>query len=64
MIFLLLYFMIKLLKTIDQFGVAFQPSIKYTTSQYKTCWGGVMSILLYGLSFAYFLYIIIQWRTG
>ncbi|CAD8212816.1 unnamed protein product [Paramecium pentaurelia] len=56
--------MIKLLKTIDQFGVAFQPSIKYTTSQYKTCWGGVMSILLYGLSFAYLLYIIIQWRTG
>ncbi|CAD8113081.1 unnamed protein product [Paramecium sonneborni] len=56
--------MIQLLKKIDQFGVAFQPSIKYSTSQYKTCWGGVMSILLYGLSFAYFLYIIIQWRSG
>ncbi|CAD8213718.1 unnamed protein product [Paramecium octaurelia] len=56
--------MIKLLKNIDQFGVAFQPSIKYSTSQYKTCWGGIMSILLYGLSFAYLLYIIIQWRTG
>ncbi|CAD8127640.1 unnamed protein product [Paramecium sonneborni] len=56
--------MIQLLKNIDQFGVAFQPSIKYSTSQYKTCWGGVMSILLYGLSFAYLLYIIVQWRTG
>ncbi|CAD8193642.1 unnamed protein product [Paramecium octaurelia] len=56
--------MIKLLQKLDQFGVAFQPSIKYSTSQYKTCWGGIMSILLYGLSLAYLIYIIIQWRTG
>ncbi|CAD8097798.1 unnamed protein product [Paramecium primaurelia] len=56
--------MIKLLQKIDQFGVTFQSRIQYSISHYKTHFGGAMSIILYGLSLAYLIYITIQWRTG
>ncbi|CAD8193644.1 unnamed protein product [Paramecium octaurelia] len=56
--------MLKLLENLDQFGVAFQPSIKYCKNQHKTAIGGIMSIVLYGLSFAYLIYLLTQWSQG
>ncbi|CAD8092855.1 unnamed protein product [Paramecium sonneborni] len=56
--------MIKFIKSLDQFGASFQPNIYYTSSEYKTVQGGLMSVLLYGLSFSYLIYMIIQWQSG
>ncbi|CAD8182502.1 unnamed protein product [Paramecium pentaurelia] len=56
--------MIKFIKSLDQFGVSFQPNIYYSTSEYKTVQGGVMSVLLYGLSFSYLIYMMVQWQQG
>ncbi|CAD8192237.1 unnamed protein product [Paramecium pentaurelia] len=56
--------MLKLLENLDQFGVAFQPNIKYSKNQHKTVIGGIMSIILYGLSFAYLIYLLTQWSQG
>ncbi|CAD8169711.1 unnamed protein product [Paramecium pentaurelia] len=52
------------IRKIDQFGVAFQPKIKYSSNQYKTAVGGIMSIILYGLSFSYLLYSFVQYAQG
>lgn len=38
------------------FGAAFQPKIKYSKKEHTTAFGGLMSILLYGLSFGYLAY--------
>ncbi|CAK84361.1 unnamed protein product (macronuclear) [Paramecium tetraurelia] len=52
------------IRKIDQFGVVYQPKIKYSTNEYKTAVGGIMSIILYGLSFGYLLYSFIQYGQG
>ncbi|CAK69415.1 unnamed protein product (macronuclear) [Paramecium tetraurelia] len=56
--------MLKLLENLDQFGAAFQPSFKYWKYQHKTAVEGIMSIVLYGLSFAYLIYLLTQWSQG
>ncbi|CAD8089094.1 unnamed protein product [Paramecium sonneborni] len=56
--------MIKLIKSLDQFGASFQPNIQYRSSEYKTVQGGLMSVLLYGLSLAYLIYMIVLWQSG
>ncbi|CAD8127639.1 unnamed protein product [Paramecium sonneborni] len=56
--------MLKLLENLDQFGVTFQPSIKFQKSQHKTVIGGIMSIVLYGLSLGYLIYMLAQWSQG
>ena len=54
---------LKLLKEVDQFGAIFRPTIKLKSSEYKTLLGGVISIIIYGLSFGYFVYGIQQWAS-
>ncbi|CAD8126008.1 unnamed protein product [Paramecium sonneborni] len=56
--------MLKLLENLDQFGVAFQPTLKYSKTQHRTALGGIMSIVLYGLSLAYLFYVFYQWQSG
>lgn len=46
------------------FGAAFQPKIKYSKKEHTTAFGGLMSILLYGLSFGYLAYSLSQWGSG
>lgn len=45
----------KFFRELDQFGVVFKPSIT-SDSEYKTVLGGILSILLYGISLGYFIY--------
>ncbi|CAD8157831.1 unnamed protein product [Paramecium octaurelia] len=52
------------IRKVDQFGVVFQPKIKYSTNEYKTAVGGIMSIILYGLSFGYLIYSFVQYGQG
>ncbi|KAM3136840.1 hypothetical protein pb186bvf_011099 [Paramecium bursaria] len=53
-----------LIKEVDQFGAVFKPSIKLKDQQYKTFFGGLFSIMIYGTSLGYFIYGIYQWQTG
>ncbi|CAD8053306.1 unnamed protein product [Paramecium primaurelia] len=52
------------LRRIDQFGASYKPSYAYGEVQYKTSLGGLLSILLYGLSLAYLVYEMVLWRSG
>ncbi|CAD8213717.1 unnamed protein product [Paramecium octaurelia] len=53
----------KFLRDLDQFGVVFKPSITQD-SEYKTVLGGILSILLYGISLGYFIYQFAIWKEG
>ncbi|CAD8113083.1 unnamed protein product [Paramecium sonneborni] len=53
----------KFLRDLDQFGVVFKPSITQD-SEYKTVLGGILSILLYGVSLGYFIYQFVVWKEG
>ncbi|CAD8115770.1 unnamed protein product [Paramecium primaurelia] len=53
----------KFLRDLDQFGVVFKPSIT-SDSEYKTVLGGILSILLYGISLGYFIYQFVIWKEG
>ncbi|CAK69154.1 unnamed protein product (macronuclear) [Paramecium tetraurelia] len=52
------------LRRIDQFGASYKPSYAYGEVQYRTSLGGLLSIILYGLSLAYLIYEIVLWRFG
>ncbi|CAD8170735.1 unnamed protein product [Paramecium octaurelia] len=52
------------LRRVDQFGASYKPSYGYGEVQFKTSLGGLLSILLYGVSLAYLLYELILWRSG
>ncbi|CAD8085684.1 unnamed protein product [Paramecium sonneborni] len=52
------------LRRIDQFGASYKPSYAYGEVQYKTSLGGLLSIVLYGLSLAYLVYEMVLWRSG
>ncbi|TNV74655.1 hypothetical protein FGO68_gene17255 [Halteria grandinella] len=51
------------IKNLDQFGVVFKPSITQDT-EYKTVLGGILSIILYGVSLGYFIQQLVQWQQG
>ncbi|KAM3133668.1 hypothetical protein pb186bvf_014214 [Paramecium bursaria] len=53
-----------LIKEIDQYGAAFRPSLKINQSEYKSIIGGIITLIIYGLSFTYFVYGIAQWQEG
>ncbi|KAM3133672.1 hypothetical protein pb186bvf_014218 [Paramecium bursaria] len=55
---------LSLIREADQFGAVFKPSIKLRSQEYKTLLGGLLSIVIYGLSFSYFVYGIYQWQTN
>ncbi|CAK85539.1 unnamed protein product (macronuclear) [Paramecium tetraurelia] len=52
------------LRRIDQFGASYKPSYSYGEVQFKTSLGGLLSIVLYGLSLAYLIYELILWKSG
>ncbi len=54
----------KLIQNVDQFGVHYIPTIEGEKSQFKTLFGGFISIFIYAASFCYSLYVIILWGTG
>ncbi|CAD8064270.1 unnamed protein product [Paramecium sonneborni] len=54
----------QLLKNIDQFGVNYQQEIVKNEKEFKSSFGGMTSLLLYALSFAYFIYKIFLWLNG
>ncbi|KAM3133666.1 hypothetical protein pb186bvf_014212 [Paramecium bursaria] len=57
-------FSLQTIKEIDQFGALLRPTIQVNTREYKTFLGGLISITIYGLSFIYFIYGMVQWQTG
>ncbi|CAD8077186.1 unnamed protein product [Paramecium primaurelia] len=52
------------LRRIDQFGANYKPSYAYGEVQYRTSLGGLLSIILYGLSLAYLVYEMVLWKSG
>ncbi|CAD8089110.1 unnamed protein product [Paramecium sonneborni] len=52
------------LRRIDQFGASYKPSYAHGEVQFKTSLGGLLSVLLYGLSLAYLIYELILWNSG
>ena len=52
--------MIKLITNFDQYGATFKPIIDGKNT-HKTLIGGLTTIILYTLSFTYFIYGFIQW---
>lgn len=54
----------KFIKLIDQFGVNFTPNIIKDESQFKTTFGGFMTLLIYTLSAMYSIYILYLWVNG
>lgn len=52
------------LRRIDQFGASYKPSYVLGEVQFKTSLGGLLSIVLYGLSLAYLIYELIMWKSG
>ncbi|CAD8110327.1 unnamed protein product [Paramecium sonneborni] len=51
-------------KTIDQFGIEQKLSIPAINPTQRSAIGGVATLALYGLSFAYFLYEFIDWQQN
>ncbi|KAM3141454.1 hypothetical protein pb186bvf_006572 [Paramecium bursaria] len=62
--FFILYQMIEFLSKADQFGIPFTQSIQKGEKQFRSPFGGLVSILLYGTSLAYFIYKIYLWQTN
>jgi hypothetical protein len=56
--------LISFLRTIDAGGATANFNIKGSDKQYKTIFGGSISLLIYCLSLAYFVYVIYLWGTG
>ncbi|CAD8145007.1 unnamed protein product [Paramecium pentaurelia] len=54
----------QLLKNFDQFGVVYQQEIVKNEKEFKSSVGGMTSLLLYALSFTYFIYKIFLWLNG
>ncbi|CAD8200139.1 unnamed protein product [Paramecium pentaurelia] len=52
------------IKQIDRFGVIFRPSVIDINPEYKSIFGGIATLLLYGSCLAYFFYQIIQWQRN
>ncbi|KAM3133667.1 hypothetical protein pb186bvf_014213 [Paramecium bursaria] len=46
------------------FSAVFRPSLKINQSEYKSIVGGIITLIIYGLSFTYFVYGITQWQDG
>jgi hypothetical protein len=46
------------LKRIDNFGASFQPLIN-TESEHKSIIGGLFTLIVYGTSLAYFVFVLI-----
>lgn len=51
-------------KKLDQFDVVFQPNLTFSYKEYKTVLGGLMSILIYGLSLGFLIYNLVLWKTN
>ncbi|CAD8076363.1 unnamed protein product [Paramecium primaurelia] len=51
-------------KTIDQFGIEQKLSIPSINPTQRSAIGGVATLTLYGISFAYFLYEFIDWQQN
>jgi len=54
----------KYFKLIDQFGVTFTPKITKDDSEFKSIFGGIMTLTIYVLCAAYSIYILYQWGNG
>ncbi|CAK81363.1 unnamed protein product, partial (macronuclear) [Paramecium tetraurelia] len=52
------------IKQIDRFGVIFRPSVIDLNPEYKSIFGGIATLFLYGSCLAYFCYQIIQWQNN
>lgn len=52
------------LRKVDQFGAIFKPSIHIHSNEHKSPIGGLLSILLYGISLSYVIYEMIIWQRG
>lgn len=51
-------------KQIDQFGAVYKPSVHHDAAEYRSVGGGIATLLIYGLSAAYFLYYVYLWWTN
>lgn len=56
--------MLKLLLSVDQFGVPFQPIVQNDSKLFKSLVGGIFTIVIYSLTLAYFVYVVYRWQNG
>ncbi|KAM3131220.1 hypothetical protein pb186bvf_016678 [Paramecium bursaria] len=54
----------KYIKKVDQFGVNFKARISIDDNEQRSYLGGMVTITLYSICAAYFLYVLIQWQIG
>ncbi|KAM3131218.1 hypothetical protein pb186bvf_016676 [Paramecium bursaria] len=52
------------IKKADLFGVNYKPKITLNEHEQQSVLGGCITIALYSICFAYFLYVIVQWQIG
>ncbi|KAM3133457.1 hypothetical protein pb186bvf_014461 [Paramecium bursaria] len=55
---------LRILKTLDLFGVPYKTKISIDEEEQKSLLGGIITAILYGVSFAYFIYVLYQWKLG
>jgi hypothetical protein len=49
----------KLFRKLDMFGAYYYPIVNEEGSIYKSFFGAILSIIVYILSFSYFIYLIV-----
>jgi len=49
------------LRDADLFGATYKPSMKSKSTSYKTVIGGILTIMVYGISLAYIMYEFVLW---
>ncbi|KAM3133459.1 hypothetical protein pb186bvf_014463 [Paramecium bursaria] len=55
---------LRILKNLDLFGVTYKSKISLDEEEQKSLLGGIITAILYGVSFAYFTYVVYQWQSG
>ncbi|KAM3131217.1 hypothetical protein pb186bvf_016675 [Paramecium bursaria] len=55
---------LRIFKALDLFGVPYKTKISLQEQEQKSILGGLITAILYGVSFTYFIYVVIQWQTG
>ncbi|KAM3131219.1 hypothetical protein pb186bvf_016677 [Paramecium bursaria] len=55
---------LKYIKKADLFGVNYKPKLTIDDNEQQSLIGGCVTIALYSICFAYFLYVVVQWQIG
>ena len=50
---------LRILRSLDLFGVPYKIKISLNEDEQKSLLGGIITAILYGVSFAYFIYVVL-----